>query len=178
MNWSFLLSDSNDDLLGKCSGDTGAAAAPVNAPATAVTAAPPSASIPGMRDSNLTCEPAGADATQNAAPSASRSGNMLTCKTCLLRFDPAAPEGCSFHPGAFGGETRQRWLPPGVTKGAADIVRVAVLQRCAVRVLNYVSSVPLTLPLSPVAHQFYFYTCCGEKDVKGAGCTIANHVPF
>lgn len=46
-----------------------------------------------------------------------------TCRICTTKFDPAAngPRACRYHPESFAGETAQRWLPPGETKGGGIV---------------------------------------------------------
>eukprot|EP01039_Chlorochromonas_danica_P000124 gene125-132_t len=44
-----------------------------------------------------------------------------TCRICLMQFKENSPLACVFHPESYAGETAQRWMAPGETKGAADI---------------------------------------------------------
>lgn len=44
-----------------------------------------------------------------------------TCRTCKQKFNINSDTACNFHPESYCGETAQRWLPPGETKGGAEI---------------------------------------------------------
>jgi hypothetical protein len=45
------------------------------------------------------------------------------CRTCHSEFDTSlnTEKSCRFHPESFCGETAQRWMEPGQTKGAGVI---------------------------------------------------------
>ena len=122
MSWAFLLSGGNDGLL--ASQSSAALVTPTVTPA-AVNAAGSGASA------ELRCVVADVTTAQQRPAPATGSdsvggggggGSTRTCKTCLNQYNPASPAGCSYHWGCYAGETRQRWLPPGVTEGAGDIV--------------------------------------------------------
>jgi hypothetical protein len=60
----------------------------------------------------------------NLEVSASAKGEkQITCRHCLQSFNPALnhSKACRYHPEYFSGETAQRWLPPGETKGGGVI---------------------------------------------------------
>ena len=44
-----------------------------------------------------------------------------TCRTCKQKFTTNHDDACSFHPESYAGETAQRWMAPGETKGAGEI---------------------------------------------------------
>jgi hypothetical protein len=54
---------------------------------------------------------------------ASAAGNLRTCRVCLQKFDSKTNSAlsCIFHPESFSGETAQRWLAPGDTKGGSEV---------------------------------------------------------
>lgn len=62
-------------------------------------------------------------AIQNNQGNSNDSKNMSTCRHCLSSFNVATnnPRACRFHPEVFSGETAQRWLPPGETKGGGVV---------------------------------------------------------
>lgn len=47
-----------------------------------------------------------------------------TCRNCMERFLPEDnhEKACKFHPESFTGETAQRWMAPGDSKGAAEVL--------------------------------------------------------
>ena len=55
-----------------------------------------------------------------------KQASLRTCRVCKLSFSLSDNMGgkrpCSFHPGFFSGETRQRWMAPGETAGAGDVL--------------------------------------------------------
>ena len=66
-------------------------------------------------------DPAAAAPTK---PSPAKVGASLrTCRSCLKQFDELrnGESSCRFHPESFSGETAQRWLPPGETKGGGVV---------------------------------------------------------
>lgn len=46
-----------------------------------------------------------------------------TCRYCMQSFVDSnnSDRACRYHPESFTGETAQRWMAPGETKGASDI---------------------------------------------------------
>jgi len=121
MNWAFLLSGGNDGLLASQSSAVVANPAAPAAPANAAGAGA-SAELQGVV-ADVTAQQRPAPATgSDSVGGGGGGGSTRTCKTCLNQYHPASPAGCSYHWGCYAGETRQRWLPPGVTEGAGDVV--------------------------------------------------------
>eukprot|EP01036_Dinobryon_divergens_P025003 gene25003-33507_t len=58
---------------------------------------------------------------QASLPTQTPVATKRTCRTCLKVFVENHERACIFHPESFSGETAQRWLPPGETKGGAEI---------------------------------------------------------
>lgn len=54
---------------------------------------------------------------------AQRKAAKITCRRCHTSFDPSSntDSACIYHPESWCGETAQRWMAPGETKGGGDI---------------------------------------------------------
>lgn len=61
--------------------------------------------------------------TDKDLTSQNKTRSIRVCRTCLVNYDTENnfATSCRYHPESFCGETAQRWMAPGDTKGGGEI---------------------------------------------------------
>ena len=65
--------------------------------------------------------------------------HLPTCRICLKPFERKfnGPKECIYHPESFTGETAQRWMDPGETKGGSELILILIF------IISFITYLPV-----------------------------------